>query len=517
MLGVRSLVRVPEGQVRGRLARIGLVLLLLQATLSVVLLRWLVAMHLVEAVRPAAAFSVVAVLGLTAGLWALGRARSLRAHRIAAAVLVVSGLASVPFVAVPVSFRLLDARLFWGGWGIPSAQVLPKGYSLGTVRSRLYTGGWDQGPLVMFETEGVQWLSLGMRALASHTPHLSSIAFDGSGCRVLWLRLEPDLRAVFTVLIGRTEGPSRYAEESWPARLFWLDTCKGNGRPSATALTVPGLETRLASVAGQFAVAHSESRAWVFDLEAQELRAEYELPRDELSAWITSQTVIGDENGLTMVRKQYMESLLETLELDLDTHSLRRVSLIDFGAQPKSGFDRAEGDLLAIGPLMESVIVRKRHWGPGVTEGDFEIYGLDEGKVLFVVDGSDMSDATATYLSNGQMALAGNLRRRRTGVLRLVSPSGDVLTTREWPRTGRFGVLWETTQGDLLVRNRGDNLRELRLELLDSATLETLEMQSVSGDYFIVGRTVSGMLVSNGKEILEIDENLSRKVPLAGT
>ncbi len=496
-----------------RLTFVSLALLPVLVMLWTPLLWWLTTRHLMELIQPAA--TTLGAIGLAVSLGAVRRSASGTARSLGVVILLL--LAVAPLGGAHIWLGATRAAEMGFAYG---SNMSHNGALLTHLGGPLpgYSARRSQNPLVLLDVERGRQIHIGMTAVASHTPNLSTWAFDASGCRAAWLRLRPDPGSLWTVVSRPWHDASRLAERWWPAELMWLDAC-ADGRPIATGLEGPPLGSQLTFLQnGKLVAALTESLLWLFDVEAGELVAELELPRDELEHWIIAQTLAIDGSRLTMARKQYLPSRLETLEIDLEAHSVRRVSLLDFEAQPKPGFDLAEADLLVIEPNLQTAVVRRRHtrWQQpqrGEHSTELELYSLTEGRRLRVLgeaQGQIPRDA-ALYLEGGALALADELRPD-TGILRVVSREGELLAAGEWPQAGNFRVLRETPRGAILVAYRNRETGDDTVDLFDPVTGETLKL--VAG-YFPIGRAPNGVFVASRDEVLEVGEGLDRRVVLS--
>lgn len=500
---------------RRKSALVSASLLALLLTSSVLCNRWLIANHLVELLRPAALVTLAASGLLLLALLFATRLRGPSLRLLSVASWVLPAAATLALLSSMATFRVLGPAIIWWS-GFSPAQISPNGRLLAMLGGwpPYYTRQWTQAQLLLLDVESGSRLTIGMAPTGSHVPRLYSLAFDDTGCRAFWLRLEPRWEQYLAVLRQRRPYPSKFAESSWPARLYWLDACRGKVQPIATSQVLPNLEPDLSVVGkGRYLTAHTADRLWVFDTMSWNLTATYELPRDRLSAWVTYQNLFGEDSHIRMVRKQYAPSALETLDIDLGGGSPRRVSFVDFESDPKPGFDSAEAHLLAVEATASTAIVRRDHsrWVEprGIErECDFELYDLNNGDRLFALEGAGcgVSTSSAVYLKSGHLALASDLYTLGRGKLWIVDRSGNLLLSESWEGSDRFRVLWEGSGGTIAV-TYSDAESESHVELFRP---KTGERQLVATGYYALQPTEKGILVGNEDQLLEIDDALQQ-------
>ena len=284
-----------------------------------------------------------------------------------------------------------------------------------------------------------------------------------------------------------------------------------------TGLVLPSLRVALDVLNdGKHVVAYSDDQLWVYESSPWSLLGVYGLPRDELRNWITRQSFYLDRSRLRIVREQFITSMLETLELDLQDGSMERVSLIDFEIDPKPGFS-AEADLLAVDRTGTSAVVSRRYQRriepPAFeTHCDFEIYDLANGQREAVIEARSCGPVGggAVYLESGLIALADDLREEQRGRLRVVEDSGDTVLSEEWNDAQYFSVHGEVSKRWLAVSFRNHDCPRC-LEFID---LETRERRSFSSNYDPIRLGMKGIFVGDRSIIMEVGADLQARVVL---
>lgn len=493
---------------RSRYLWLSSALLLLLLAVSVWTLRWLLLDHLVELLRPVAILSVASGAVLLVSMVFMSLWPGAPSRRMALTSWLVPAAAAVLLLAAPIVRGLPgpDAHPIMAAGAIsPSGRLIAIDHG---TPGAFYSDRWYQSPIRLLDTETRRQFRIGVGTGASHTPNLVSLAFGPSGCRAYWLRLRPRADHLLKLLRLEGEWPSHIAESQLPADLIALDLCAGDSRPVRTGVTLPSLEVRL-EVLGEsrFVAAHTEERLWIYERSSWHLAGEYAWPRDMLRYWVTEHAFRVDGSRVRVVRKQYLPSRLETLEVDIDEGGFRRVSMVDLQLGPDAGFDQ----LLAVDDEAERAVVHRNPAGALPQDCDFEIYGLSHGDLRFAAESAacGMVRPSALFLESGQIALAD--LEKDGGLLRLADGSGAIVRTARWDGADFFLVVSELAPGAIVVWYRGQECSDDCIDLFD---VETGDRTRLSSDSRPIGPSQAGLFVRNRNRLREIYPDLGSRVIL---
>ena len=488
--------------------------------------RWLIGHHLVELLRPIALLGLSTfVLLILVGFLPSIHPSSTRASTWLQGATWLTALLMIGFcLSIRITYQgISDPARDWVA--VHFTSVSARGQILSTLGDPLpfYSEHNDQRPLVLDSRDIESPVAIGMVGTSSHSNVLAAMTFDRSGCRAYWLRLEPAWPTIHKILTDWSLDPSDFAETSWPARLYWTDVCESPIRKSRTEWVLPNLRTGFAPIdSHNRLITYTGHEIRVFDVSSTPtLLTTTDLPQTQFTYWITTHSFSIEGSTLRVVREQYSPSLLETLEVDLNSGEVREVSLIDLQRIPASASHWSSIDLLAVGPSAKTAITssnrtERQDTGEIQATCTFDFYNLTEGELLFSIerDQCHTISASAIYLPSGQLAF-GESWGTSGGRIRIISRSGQTVANETW-KGARNLWLAGLLDGRIVVSYSLD----------ETSFLDWLDFQSSARGTIITGyrpfpkdstfsQEISGgrmMLIGDDRTILSVDESLQTQV-----
>ncbi len=142
----------------------------------------------------------------------------------------------------------------------------------------------------------------------------------------------------------------------------------------------------------------------------------------------------------------------------------------------------------------------------------FELWELASARRRFVHEDAVCEEMSGSviFLRDGRIAFADEVHPAGPSRLSIMDREGSVLVQRDLPNEKAIYAVGELPWSGLLVNHRSAS-GEWTLEVFDP---ETLSSHIVAVGYRPVALRAASLLLANQHEVIEVDENLDRRVVL---